>query len=307
MSIVDLASTSFGQSVRITPLQLISGVCAIANGGKLMKPYLVAGVADSEGNITEKTEPVVRRTVISESTSKTVRSMMQSVVSEGTGKNAYIEGYRVAGKTGTAQKLDSGTNTYIASFVAFAPADAPEVAVLIGVDSPQGYVTSGGALAAPVAKEVLASTLEYLDVKPEYTEDELKKISTTAPSFEGKALWEAKNLAASIGIRLKISGQGEDVISQYPAAGQFLPSGGVVVIYTDMEDKNNETVVPDFTGKSVAEANILAAESSLNIIFSGPTDEGACVAYAQSLEKGSVTASGSSITVYFANKDIRTD
>ncbi len=307
MSIVDLASTSFGQSVRITPLQLISGVCAIANGGKLMKPYLVAGVADSEGNITEKTEPVIRRTVISESTSKTVRSMMQSVVSEGTGKNAYLEGYRVAGKTGTAQKLDSGTNTYIASFIAFAPADDPEVAVLIGVDSPQGYVTSGGALAAPVAKEVLVSTLEYLDVKPEYTEKELEKISTTAPELEGKALWEARNIAASLGITLKISGQGEEVISQYPAAGQFLSSGGVVVAYTDKADGTDETTVPDFTGKTVSEANILASESSLNIIFSGPTDEGACVAYSQSLEKGSVTASGTSITVYFANKDIRTD
>ncbi len=307
MSIVDLASTSFGQSVRITPLQLISGVCAIANGGKLMKPYLVAGVADSEGNLIEKTQPTVRRSVISESTSKTVCSMMQSVVSEGTGKNAYLEGFRVAGKTGTAQKLDSGSNTYIASFIAFAPADDPEVAVLIGVDSPQGYVTSGGALAAPVAKEVLASTLEYLGVKPEYTEQELKKISTTAPSFEGKPLWEAKNLAASQGLTLKTVGQGDEVVSQYPAAGQFLPSGGVVVVYTDKAQKNDETTVPDFTGKSVTEANILAAESSLNIIFSGPTDEGACEAYAQSLEKGSVTASGTSITVYFANKDIRTD
>lgn len=307
MSIVDLASTSFGQSVRITPLQLISGVCAIANGGKLMKPYLVAGVADSQGNIIEKTEPTVRRTVISESTSRTVRSMMQSVVSEGTGKNAYLEGYRVAGKTGTAQKLDSGTNTYIASFVALAPADDPEVAVLIGVDSPQGYVTSGGALAAPVAKEVLASTLEYLDVKPEYTEKELEKISTPAPDLEGKALWEAKNIAASLGITLKISGQGEQVVAQYPAAGQLLPSGGVVVAYTDKAEQSEETTVPDFTGKTVAQANILASESSLNIIFSGPTDEGACVAYSQSLEKGSITAPGTSITVYFVNKDIRTD
>lgn len=307
MSIVDLASTSFGQSVRITPLQLISGVCAIANGGKLMKPYLVAGVADGEGNIISKTSPVIRRTVISEKTSKTVRLMMQSVVAEGTGKNAYLEGFRVAGKTGTAQKLDSGSNTYIASFVAFAPADKPEVAVLIGVDSPQGYVTSGGALAAPVAKEVLASTLEYLDVKSHYTEKELEKIGAPTPTLEGKPLWQAKNIAASQGITLKPVGQGEEVVSQYPAAGQFLPSGGVVVVYTDKSQQARETAVPDFTGKSVAEANMLAAESSLNIIFSGPAQEGACVAYAQSLEKGSSVPSGTSITVYFVNRDINSD
>lgn len=166
MSIVDLASTSFGQSVRITPLQLISAVSAIANGGVLMKPYLVDGIVDSEGNLISKTEPTAQRRVISEETSRIVREMMEAVVAEGTGKNAYLEGYCVAGKTGTAQKLDSGSNTYIASFVAFAPADDPEIAILVGVDSPTGYLTSGGALAAPVAKEVLKSTLDYLDKEP---------------------------------------------------------------------------------------------------------------------------------------------
>ena len=307
MSIVDLASTSFGQSVRITPLQLISGVCAVANGGRLMKPYLVAGVTDSEGNLIEKTEPVVRRTVISQQTSKTVCSMMQSVVSEGTGKNAYLEGYRVAGKTGTAQKLDSGSNTYIASFVAFAPADDPKVAVLIGVDSPSGYVTSGGALAAPVAKEVLASTLDYLSVEPVYTEKELERVSAKAPSFEGKALWEAENLASYEGLTIKTVGQGETVVSQYPAAGQSLPKGGVVVVYTDKTESTDEITVPDFTGKTVSEANVLASESSLNIIFSGPATEGACEAYGQSLAEGSVVASGTTVTVYFRNKDIQSD
>lgn len=307
MSIVDLASTSFGQSVRITPLQLISGVCAVANGGKLMKPYLVAGITDNEGNMLEKTKPTVRRTVISEKTSKTVCSMMQSVVSEGTGKNAYLEGYRVAGKTGTAQKLDSGSNTYIASFVAFAPADDPKVAVLIGVDSPSGFVTSGGALAAPVAKEVLASTLDYMNVQPMYTEEELERISVKAPSLEGKALWEAKNLASYEDLTVKAVGQGENVVSQYPSAGQSMPKGGVVVVYTDKAETYDEVTVPDFTGKTVAEANLLAAESSLNIIFSGNIAESACEAYGQSIEKGSVVCSGTTVTVYFRNIDIESD
>ena len=304
MSIVDLASTSFGQSVRITPLQLICGVSAIANGGKLMKPYLVAGITDSEGNYISKTEPTVRRQVISESTSKTVCSMMEAVVKEGTGKNAYLEGYRVAGKTGTAQKLDSGANTYIASFIAFAPADDPEVAILVGVDSPGGYLTSGGALAAPIAKEVLASTLDYLNVAPVYTEEELEKISTKTPSLTGKALWEAKNTVAEKGLTLKAVGTGETVVSQYPEANSLIPKGGVVVVYTDGGETSAEITVPDFIGKTVAEVNILAAENSLNVIFSGPTEEGASTAYSQSLEEGSLVSAGTTLTVYFRNTDI---
>ena len=307
MSIVDLASTSFGQSVRITPLQLICGVSAIANGGNLMKPYLVAGITDSEGNILSKTEPTVRRRVISEETSKTVCSMMEAVVKEGTGKNAYLEGYRVAGKTGTAQKLDSGANTYIASFIAFAPADDPKVAILVGVDSPGGYLTSGGALAAPVAKEVLASTLDYLNVAPKYTQQELQKISTQTPLFIGKPLWEAKNTALAAGVALKVSGTGETVVSQYPEADTLIPKGGVVMVYTEKADSEPAINVPDFSGKTVAEVNILAAENSLNVIFSGPTEEGACVAYGQSLEKGSLVAAGTTLTVYFRNTDIPVD
>lgn len=306
MSIVDLASTSFGQSVRITPLQLISAACAIANGGRLMKPYLVAGIVDSEGNIISETQPVVRRTVISESTSKTVCSMMESVVREGTGKNAYLEGYRIAGKTGTAQKLDSGSNTYIASFISFAPANDPKVAVLIGVDSPSGYVTSGGALAAPVAKEVLKSTLDYLAVEPQYTETELAKISTTVPSLEGKPLWEARNLSAYSSLTLKTVGDGETVVSQYPQAGQLVPKNGVVIAYTDKEELS-EITVPDFFGKTVAEANRLAAESSLNIIISGPADEGACEAYGQSPEAGASVPPGTTVTVYFRKTDLQPD
>lgn len=307
MSIVDLASTSFGQSVRITPLQLISAVGAIANGGRLMKPYLVAGITDSEGNCISKTEPTVRRQVISEATSKTVCSMMEAVVKEGTGKNAYLEGYRIAGKTGTAQKLDSGSNTYIASFIAFAPADDPKVAILIGIDSPGGYLTSGGALAAPVAKEVLESTLRYLNVAPSYTSEELEKISTETPSLTGKALWEAKNTAFGGGITLKVVGSGETVVSQYPEANTLIPKGGVVVAYTDGEEASLELAVPDFIGKTVAEVNFLAAENSLNVIFSGPTEEGASTAYSQSLEAGSTVSAGTTVTVYFANTETPAD
>lgn len=307
MSIVDLASTSFGQSVRITPLQLVSAASAIANGGKLMKPYLVAGIVDSEGNMVSETKPTVRRRVISEETSAIVRSMMESVVSEGTGKNAYLEGYRIAGKTGTAQKLDSGSNTYIASFLCFAPADDPKVCVLIGVDSPSGYLTSGGALAAPVAKEVLRSTLNYLDVKPQYTPEELEQLSAEVPSLSGMALWEARNLCESLGFDFKASGSGESVVSQFPKANQKIQKGVVIIAYTDNAEESTDTKVPDFCGKTVNEVNDLAAEYSLNVIFSGPAEDFAVISYSQSIEEGTVVRNGTTLTVYFANNETEAD
>lgn len=307
MSIVDLASTSFGQSVRITPLQLISAASAIANGGKLMKPYLVAGIVDSEGELISKTEPTLRRTVISEETSRIVRSMMESVVFEGTGKNAYLEGYRIAGKTGTAQKLDSGNNTYIASFVSFAPANDPEICVLIGIDSPSGYLTSGGALAAPVAKEVIASVLDYRGYEPQYTEKELQKISFTAPELTGMPLWQAKNIAASEGFGIKVSGSGENVVSQFPAKGQLIAKGGVVVLYTDKAQENLITTVPDFCNKTVSEVNLLAAEHSLNVIFSSAQEQTALISFSQSIPEGTSVKAGTTLTVSFTSREDTAD
>ncbi len=307
MSIVDLASTSFGQSVRVTPLQLVSAASAIANGGKLMKPYLVAGIVDADGRLISKTEPTVRRTVISEETSKTVRKMMEAVVSEGTGKNAYLEGYRIAGKTGTAQKLDSGSNTYIASFIAFAPANDPQICVLVGIDSPSGYLTSGGAVAAPVAKEVIGSTLDYMDYEPQYTEKELEQISFTAPELTGMPLWQAKNIAASEGFEVKVSGSGENVVSQFPEKGQLIAKGGVVVLYTDKAEESCTVTVPDFCGKTVAEVNLLAAEYSLNVIFSSPQEEQALISYSQSIPEGTSVQAGTTLTVTFTSRENTAD
>ena len=167
MSKVDLASTSFGQGFRISPIQLITATCAIANGGDLMVPYLVGSIVDSEGNIINETEPTVKRKVISEETAEKVAQMMTAVVDDGTGRNAKIDGYAVAGKTASAQKLDDNADreVYVASFVCFAPADDPEVAILVGVDNTHDGYRSGGAVAAPIAKQVMEPTLEYLSVE----------------------------------------------------------------------------------------------------------------------------------------------
>lgn len=309
MTKVDLASTSFGQTFRISPIQLITATCAIANGGNLMVPYLVGSIVDSEGNIISETEPTVKRKVISEDTAKKVAKMMTSVVSDGTGRNARIDGYAVAGKTASAQKLDDNLDkeVYVASFVCFAPADDPKVAILVGVDNTHDGYRSGGAVAAPIAKQVMEPTLEYLSIERKYTAQELLKFSKSTPDLIGKTVSAAKNLASNEGLKVKIVGEGDTVISQMPAAAQTIPQGGVIVLYTEKDSTSEKTKVPDFTGLTVSQVNSLAGEYCLNVVFSGPTKETGVKAYAQSIAKGVKVDIGSKITVSFKSDNIAID
>ena len=307
MGVVELASTSYGQSFRVSPIQMITAACAIANGGKLMKPYVVDSIVDTQGNIISKNEPTVKRQVVSEKTAATVRNMMEAVVEGGTGKNAYIPGYRVAGKTATSEKLDTkDPNDYIASFICFAPANDPKVAILVGVDEPPGVYRGGGVLAAPIAKEVLESTLKYLNVEPQYTKDELASISSKTPDLCSQEVYSAKVAAANEGFSVKIVGNGNTVVSQVPAAGQSIPEGGVIVIYTEDNSKTQVVKVPSFIGMTAGEANRTAIASGLNIVFSGPSQSAGAKVVKQSVETGTELEAGSSITVVFqatANMD----
>ncbi len=305
--LVELASTSYGQSFRVSPIQMITAACAIANGGKLMKPYVVDSIVDTNGNIISKTEPTVKRQVVSEETAATVRNMMEAVVESGTGKNAYIEGYRVAGKTATSEKLDTkDPDDYIASFICFAPANDPQVAILVGVDEPAGEYRGGGVLAAPIAKEVMESTLKYLNVEPQYTKDELESISRTTPDLTGESLANARVAAANNGFSVRVVGSGTSVVSQVPSAGQSIPEGGVIVLYTEASDKAEFVKVPSFVGLSASQANQLAVSSGLNLVLSGPSQSAGAVVYSQSVEKNTELEAGASVTVYFratANMD----
>ncbi len=309
MSKVDLASTSFGQGFRISPIQLLSATCAIANGGNLMVPYLVGSVVDNEGNVVSQTEPTVKRKVISEETASQVRKMMAAVVSDGTGRNAKIAGYQVAGKTASAQKLDDNAEkeVYVASFVCFAPADDPEVAILVGVDNTHDGYRSGGAVAAPIAKQVLEPTLEYLNVERKYTSEELSKLNKTTPELIGKTVSAAKSIAAGENLKVKVVGEGDTVISQMPAGLQSIPQGGVIVLYTENGNETQKTKVPNFIGMTVSQVNALAAECGINVIFSGPTEEAGVKAYNQSVDEGTKIDLGSSITVSFKSENIMID
>lgn len=298
MGIAELSSSAFGQTFQVSAIQMITAVSAVANGGKLMQPYVVAKKLDQDGNTVYETSPTVKRQVISESTSKTVIGMMEKVVAEGTGKNAYIPGYRVAGKTGTSEKL-TVDGEYIASFVGCAPADDPQIAVLIIIDEPQGYNHGGGAIAAPVAGSIIEQTLKYMNVEPVYTDEELSKLNASTPDLNGMTVNAAKTTLSSQNFSARVVGNGEKVISQYPVKGQSIPMGGVVILYTETDSKNTTSTVPDLTGLSISEANQRAVNSGYNIKVSGASLDSEVVSYRQSVEEGTKAELGSTITVYF--------
>ncbi len=302
MTTVDLASTSFGQSFRVSPIQMITAGCAIANGGKLMKPYIVDSIVDADGNVISKTEPTVKRQVVSEGTAATVRQMMEAVVESGTGKNAYIEGYRVAGKTATSEKLDAKGGAdqllYIASFLCFAPANDPKVAVLVGVDEPPGNYRGGGVLAAPIGKEVLEATLKYLNVEPQYTSDELKKVTRVTPSLTGETVATARARAQELKLTLRVVGDGDQVVSQVPSAGQSIGENGVIVVYTENAEVK-KVEVPSFAGMTASAVKQTALSLGLNVTLTGPYNASGATAVKQSIAAGTEIQAGTTVTVQF--------
>lgn len=305
----DLASYSFGQTFQVSPLQMITAISAVANGGKLMTPYLVSKEIDSEGNTVHETSPIVRRQVISQSTADIISYCMEEVIATGTGKNAYVAGYHVAGKTGTSEKLvvnkDGQAEEYIASFCGFAPADDPEVAVIIIVDEPDGE-HGGGAVAAPLAGEVFEQVLTYMGVERSYNNEELALLVETAPLLTGKTVSQAKNEISGKELSIKVIGDGDKVLAQYPDAGRSIPANGVIVVYTQEDHVSEKVTVPDFTGCTVSQANKLAINSGLNIKISGSSlNSGTVYAYKQSIEAGQTVNMGEILTVSFkTNVDV---
>lgn len=298
MGIVELSSSSFGQSFQVTPIQMVTAISAIANGGYLMTPYIVSKQLNSDGNVISETTPTARRQVVSEETAAQVAEMMEAVVNEGTGKNAYVAGYRVAGKTGTSQKLGK-TGYYVASFGCFAPANDPEIAVLILVDEPVGQI-NGGQICTPVAAQVVEKTLEYLDVERQYTEEELAKLDTTTPSLIGETVADAKELLNEKGFEYKIVGGGETVVSQMPNYNEAIPQGGIVVLYTEPDAERVTVTVPNLTLMTLSMANKYALSAGLNIKISGNAlNEGELISYSQSIEEGTEVEYGTTVTVYF--------
>lgn len=305
MGPMDLAVASFGQNFSITPIQLVTGICAVANGGDLMQPYLVKEIKNAEGETVKKIEPTVKRHVIDEDVSEKMCAILEENAVSGAAKNGYIPGYRIGGKTGTSEKLtDSngdGVEDYISSFCGFAPADDPQVALIVYFDTPTGQNYYGAAVAAPVFGEIMAEVLPYLGVKTEYTEEELKTLDTTAQDYTGLTLDKAKTQAQLDGFQTLIKGEGETVAAQIPAAGAKIPQGGTIVLYTDAaQAKETSVEVPDLTGLTVSEVNKAAAQNDLNISLSGATDDGTWISKSQNISPGTMVSPGTVITVTFA-------
>lgn len=303
MGVSELASCSFGQTFQVTPIQMITAVASVANGGKLMQPYIVQSVIDENGNTVSTTKPTVKNQVISAETASTLCSMLEKVVAEGGGKNAYVPGYRIAGKTGTSEKIgESGEGEamkYIASFVGFAPADDPEIILLVILDEPKGYSHMGGTIAAPLAAEIFSDALPYLNVDVQYTEEELKNLNTSVLNVVGSTVSSAKNYLNNYGFNVKVVGNGSTVISQTPSAYTTVSKGGTVVLYTD--DTRARTVeMPNLTGYTVSQVNRIMSELELNTIFTGGSlSSGEAVVYSQSVEPGTKIEIGNTVTVSF--------
>ena len=306
MGIAELSSASFGQTFQATPIQMITAVASLGNGGKLMTPYVVSKVLDEDGNIVSETEPTVKRQVISESTAELMRQFMEEVVVWGTAKNAYVAGYHIAGKTGTSEKIGSADKSQnIASFAGFAPANDPKIAVLIAVDEPmQG--STGGTAAAPIAGRIFENILAYLNIDPQYSDEEMAKATVTAPNLVGESTDTVKSKAT--GFTVKVVGNGTEVISQMPSQNQSMPKGGIIVVYTEENAERQTATVPDLTGLTMAEANRVAVNAGFNIKIAGTTqDAGAVLSYKQSIAKDTVAETGTVITVYFSSSENVTD
>ena len=307
MGPVELASCSFGQSSKITPIQVITAVSAAVNGGKLMQPYLVSAVLDEQGSVLQSIEPTVKRQVISLETSDMMREMLKHTVDSGPGKNAYVAGYRVGGKSGTSQKLDSENKAArIASFVGIAPADDPKIAVLVVLDEPNTYTTAGGTLAAPVVGKVIRDTLQYLEVEPIYTEEEKEKLNVTVPNVVGSNRFDASNELAYSGLNCSTRGNGETVKSQYPPAGETLPRGSTVVMYTE-ETEAETTVVPVLEGLTPEQAEQVLRTAGLNLNAQGAAEQEQVKAVSQNVQAGTTLPLGSSVTVEFYDTTITED
>ena len=297
---LDLACYAFGQNFTVTPVALISAQAACINGGYLRQPYLVEEILDGNGNVTYQHDSTPVRQVISEKTSATVRECLEYVVAKGTGKNGQVSGYRIGGKTGTADKGQTGD--VVVSFLCFAPADDPQVIMLITMDTPSrstGTYVSGGNMVAPTASAVMAEVLPYLGIEPTYSADELLGIDTSVPNVTGLAVEVAKSRLSEKGFGIKVVGSGSTVTDQTPVGGAIIPGKSTIVLYAGSEKPDELCTVPNLLGRSPSEANTILANAGLLVRFSGTTDSesGSIRVLSQSVEPTSQVEAGTVITV----------
>lgn len=301
----ELASSSFGQTFNITPIQMISLAATAVNGGYSVTPHLVDKIIDSDNNVIESFSNENRRQVVSETTSATMRTMLEYVVENGA-KNGIVSGYRVGGKTGTSQKMSKILSTgnshlYIGSYVGIAPIDDPEIAVFVMLDEPAGANYYGGIISAPVGSKIMTDILPYMGYEPQYTEEELEKISVSVPDVTGEEISAAKTKINSSKLSYKVIGNGETVIKQLPEAGNSVYNGGMVILYTE-ESESQTATVPNLIGLTASEVNAAATAAGINVEFSGSISSSTVLSYDQDIKAGETVSLGQIVTVYFRDE-----
>lgn len=314
-SYASLTSAAFGQTFKVTPLQLVRAIAAVVNGGYLLEPHVVKEVLDEDGNVVEETTRTVIRQVISEETSSIMCELLESVVSQGTAKNAQIAGYRIGGKTGTSEKIDvfdeegNPVEDKIVSFVGIAPMDDPRYIVLVALDTPStetGYYISGGQMGAPTVRDVLADILPYLGIEPDYTEEEAALADVSVPDLTGMTAQEAKEALAEKNLTFRSQGDEEVVTDQVPAAGATVPGGSEMILYFGEEQPDTEVIVPDVVGKDAETANQILTDQGLYMKIIGATgSESTIVAASQTPEAGESVAPGTVVEVEFSDLSAR--
>ena len=305
---LDLACYAFGQNFTVTPLALIAAQAACVNGGYLYTPHFAQQITDSDGNVIWQHDDTPVRQVISEETSATVRECLEYVVASGTGKNGQVAGYRIGGKTGTADKGQSGD--VVVSFLCFAPADDPQIMMLITMDTPSrstGTYVSGGNMVAPYSSAIMSEILPYLGIEPSYSAEELMGVDTTVPNVIGMSVEEAKDRLKERGFACKVEGDGETITDQTPVGGAIIPGKSTVVLYAGAEKPDKMCTVPSLVGRTAAEANTAATNAGLLIRFTGTTssESNTVLVFSQELEAGTEVPAGTVITVRLGDTTVR--
>lgn len=303
---VDLAVASFGQNFTITPIQMITACAAVSNGGYVVQPHVVSKITDSKGNVIKTVDKKVKRQVISDDTSKKMNEYLEYNTERQGAAAGYISGYKVAGKTGTTEKRgvtkveSSFSEDYISSFCGYAPADDPQIAMLVFFDTPDGDAYYGSQVSSPVFINIMSEVLPYLDVKTSYTDEELGYVDASAGDYTGVSVDEAKTAVEADGFTATVKGNGSTVISQIPTVSSGLQKGGSIVLYTDSDSQSETVSVPSFIGLSPDEVNDVASAYGLNVSFSGATTSSG-TSSSQNVEAGTSVSPGTVITVSFAD------
>lgn len=303
---VDLAVASFGQNFTITPIQMITACAAVSNGGYVVQPHVVSKITDSKGNVIKSVDKKIKRQVISDDTSKKMNEYLEYNTERQGAAAGYISGYKVAGKTGTTEKRgvtkveSSFSEDYISSFCGYAPADDPQIAMLVFFDTPDGDAYYGSQVSSPVFINIISEVLPYLDVKTSYTDEELGYVDASAGDYTGVSVDEAKTAVEADGFTATVKGNGSTVISQIPTVSSGLQKGGSIVLYTDSDSQSETVSVPSLIGLSPDEVNDVASAYGLNVSFSGATTSSG-TSSSQNVEAGTSVSPGTVITVSFAD------